>query len=77
MAFYIDKDSVHLSDKPEKYRRIREIGEKPSSPGIYKCQTCGFEDVMNRDCNKLPPCSNCTEKKGSNTWKLLVTATDK
>lgn len=77
MAFYADKKVVRESDNPNQYAQVRKIGEKPGGPGIYKCQTCGFEDVMNRECAKLPPCANCSDSKGANTWKLLVKATDK
>jgi hypothetical protein len=77
MAFYEDEYYVKKTDKPDQYKTIRKIGEKPPSPGIYKCQKCGFEDVMNRDCDKLPPCANCKEEGSSNTWKLLVKATNK
>ncbi|MGY4534634.1 ribosomal protein L37AE/L43A [Pseudomonas sp. TE3786] len=76
MAFYTDTKVVLVSNQPAKYQTIRRIGEKPEGPGIYKCQSCGFEDVMNRECTKLPPCSNCSKSKGANTWKLLVTAAD-
>ncbi len=75
MAFYSDAKKVVKTDKPEKYQKERKPGEKPSSPGIYKCQACGYEDVINRECNTLPPCANCEKKP--HTWKLLVTATDK
>lgn len=77
MAFYEDKRAVKESDSIEQYKRVRKIGEAPMSPGIYKCLVCGFEDVMNRECTKLPPCSSCSKEKGANTWKLLVKATDK
>lgn len=77
MAFYEDKRAVRESDSLEQYKRIRKVGEYPASPGIYKCLDCGFEDVMNRGCKTLPPCSNCSKEKGANTWKLLVKATDK
>lgn len=77
MAFFEDSKIVLKSDKVEQYQQIRKIGSKPASPGIYKCQTCGYEDVINRECNKLPPCSNCSDEKGANTWKFLVKATDK
>lgn len=74
MAFYADEKKVRLSNKPEQYGTQRKPGEKPSSPGIYKCQSCGFEDVINRECEKLPPCSNCETE--TTTWKLLVKAVD-
>lgn len=77
MAFYEDKRAVKESDAVEQYRRVRKIGEQPMSPGIYKCFSCGFEDVINRECTKLPPCSNCSKDKVPNTWRLLVKATDK
>jgi hypothetical protein len=32
---------------------------------------------VNRECIRLPPCSNCKKKGHSNKWKLLVKATDK
>ena len=77
MAFYDDADRVRVSDKPKQYRRLRAIGEVPGGPGIYKCHTCGFEDVINRECTKLPPCSNCSDARGANKWLYLVKATDK
>lgn len=77
MAFYEDKKSVRETDSADQYRKERSIGSKPNAPGIYKCQKCGYEDVINRECEKLPPCSNCKKKGNSNTWKFLVKATDK
>lgn len=79
MAFYADQKKVKLTNKPEQYSTLRKPGEKPGGPGIYECQTCGFEDVMNRKCDKLPPCSNCNNngKNGNEYWKFLVKATDK
>ncbi|MGO3691145.1 MAG: hypothetical protein ACTJF0_11880 [Psychroflexus halocasei] len=74
MAWYSDRDNVKESSKTDKFTKNWSIGETPKFPGIYKCQHCGFEDVMNRDCDKLPPCSNCKAKGHSNTWKLLVRA---
>ena len=74
MSFYADKDNVKVSDKVKQYNDIRHPGEKPPAPGIYKCQGCGYEDVINRECGKIPPCSNCG---GDDGWKLLVKAVDK
>ncbi len=74
MAFYIDKTSVKVSDKSAQYERLWKPGETPSSPGIYKCQRCKFEDLFNRECETVPPCSKCKEQ--TTTWKLLVKATD-
>lgn len=78
MAYYHDIKNVEQSPNPDKgkYNKTRKIGENPYYPGIFKCQTCGFEDVMNRACEKLPPCSNCKKKGHSNEWKLLVRAND-
>ena len=72
------KSNVVLSGKPAQDNTLRKPGEKPGGPGIYKCQTCGFEDVINRERNKLPPCSNCDNegKGGSEYWKFLVKAID-
>ena len=75
MAFYEDAKAVKTTDSPEKYQTERKPGQRPSSPGIYKCQSCGYEDVINRECDTLPPCANCDKKP--HAWKLLVTATDK
>ena len=75
MAFYEDAKAVKKTDSPEKYQKERQPGQRPSSPGIYKCQSCGYEDVINRECDTLPPCANCDKKP--HAWKLLVTATDK
>ncbi|MBC7953967.1 MAG: hypothetical protein H7Z12_19380 [Rhodospirillaceae bacterium] len=74
MAFYDDNTNVKKTDKSEKYQKKRSPGETPPGPGIYKCQECGFEDVINRECETLPPCSNC-EGKGVK-WKWLVRATN-
>jgi len=74
MAFYADTSNVHKSDKPDQYSPHRKPGEKPPSPGIYKCQSCGYEDVFNRECEKIPPCAKCGTK--TTTWKLLVKAVD-
>lgn len=74
MAFYIDATKVRKSDKLDKYNKERKPGQKPPNAGIYKCQACGYEDVINRECGHLPPCSKCDDKP--HTWKLLVTAAD-
>lgn len=74
MAFYANNKVVRISDKPDQYGADRKIGSKPPFPGIYKCQNCGFEDVINRECEKLAPCSNCN--KGI-VWKMIVKAEDK
>ncbi len=76
MAWYRDTENVkRTGDKyKEKFTKIWKPGQKPDHPGIYKCQVCTYEDVINRECSSLPPCSNC--KPGSMTWKLLVRAVD-
>lgn len=75
MAFYADKTSVKESNKPERYSKLWKPGANPTYAGIYKCQRCGFEDVINRECESMPPCSECRQQ--STTWKLLVRAEDK
>lgn len=80
MAWYIDvknvKENKAESAKP-KYVKIWKPGQVPSYAGIYRCQGCGYEDVINRECTKIPPCSNCEDKgHKNNTWKLLVRAVD-
>ena len=70
MAFYNSTKAVRPTDLPEQYQLNRPVGSKPAGPGIYECQNCGFEDVINRECSKLPPCSNCREK--SHDWKMIV-----
>jgi hypothetical protein len=62
MVFYANKRLVAEGDKPSQCRILSEIGDVPSSPGIYDCQTCKYEDVVNRECIRLPPCSNCKKK---------------
>ena len=74
MAFYNSTKAVRPTDRPEQYQLNRPVGSKPAGPGIYECQNCGFEDVINRECSKLPPCSNCREK--SHDWKMIVKAVD-
>lgn len=75
MAFYANEKAVRKTQNPDRYKVERKPGEQPPSPGIYKCQTCGYEDVVSRKCDALPPCANCD--KTPHTWKLLVTAVDK
>lgn len=75
MAFYLDAKHVKLTDKPRQYEAHRKPGSKPPAPGIYQCQSCGFEDVINRECNELPPCARCLS--GTSTWRLLVKAKNK
>lgn len=75
MAFYGDESKVRKTDKPDQYKQARKPGESPPFPGIYKCDNCGFEDVFNRECSTIPPCSKCGKR--TTTWKLLVKATDK
>lgn len=74
--YYFVTDVLEKTGTPSIFKDTHKIGSAPSYPGIYKCQSCGYEDVINRECNKFPPCSNCSDKKGANTWKLLVQATD-
>lgn len=80
MAWYADNSKVVKTTdvkKTPKYDKIWKPGEKPVYPGIYRCQSCGYEDVINRECTKLPPCTNCEQNKHkNNTWKLLVRAAD-
>lgn len=80
MAFYIDKIHVKLNTNDAanpKYKKIWRPGENPDYPGLYRCQSCGYEDVINRECKSLPPCSECRRKiHATNTWKLLVKAED-
>ncbi|EBF1418327.1 hypothetical protein J5K60_002576 [Escherichia coli] len=80
MAWYIDSKNVKKNTNEKanaKYEKIWKPGEKPDCAGIYRCQACGYEDLINRQCNKLPPCSNCEKKAHkNNTWKLLVRAVD-
>ena len=74
MAFYSSTNAVQRTTVHEQYTRRRAIGSKPGGPGIYECQNCGYEDVINRECQTLPPCSNCKEE--SNGWKMIVKAVD-
>lgn len=71
MAFYIDPKKVKQSQNPANFAVFR-VGEKPNYPGIYKCLNCGEEDVINRECKKLPPCAACKEQ--SHKWEFLVRA---
>lgn len=77
MAKYYYTTHLNKAESSTPFSGVNNIGTKPSYPGIYKCQSCGFEDVINRECEKFPPCSNCSKKNGTNTWKLLVQAADK
>ncbi|EOZ3196025.1 TPA: hypothetical protein PXJ35_004444 [Yersinia enterocolitica] len=73
MAVYNNSKTVTKTEHPAKFEKIWKIGEKPEYPGIYECKSCLYEDVINRECEKFPPCSNC--KNGtSNKWQLLVQA---
>jgi hypothetical protein len=78
MAFYGDKTKViHATDHKDvaKYSRSWNPGDRPAYPGIYKCQRCGFEDVINRECYNMPRCAEC--RADTTTWKLLVRAMDR
>lgn len=59
-----------VKEQVQHFRSIQKTGSAPTRPGIYECQNCGFEDLINRDCDKLPPCSDC---EGSE-WLLIVYA---
>ena len=77
MAYYGDKTKVLQTtdaNKTAKYSKVWKPGQNPDFAGIYKCQICNYEDVINRECTSLPPCSNCGGKPME--WKLLVRATD-
>lgn len=77
MAFYRDSTNVNRTgdEYAEKYNKEWKPGQNPKFPGIYKCQSCGYEDVINRECETMPPCAECQED--TTTWKLLVRAMDK
>ena len=77
MAQYGDKENVKevASGYKEKYEKLWKPGQNPTFPGIYKCQICGYEDVINRECDSLPPCSSCDGNPME--WKLLVRALNK
>lgn len=76
MAWYRDNSVVQRTGEAYagKYDKVWKPGNNPEYPGIYKCQKCGYEDVINRECDSLPPCSNCG--RGSMEWKLVVRAMD-
>ena len=74
MSWYADSKNVKESTSKDKFEQKWKPGQKPTFPGIYKCQSCGYEDVINRECHKLPPCANCNNKP--HEWKLLVRAVD-
>jgi len=74
MAWYSDSNNVKKSNRTEKFEKEMKPGENPDYPGIYRCQSCGYEDVINRECGSLPPCANCNKKP--HKWKLLVRAVD-
>jgi len=77
MAWHSDRGKVKESTNVDKFNKIWKLGENPVWAGIYRCQACGYEDVINRGCTKLPPCSNCEKKNHkNNTWKLLARAED-
>jgi len=69
MARYKDTKSVKNSTHA-KFDQLLKPGKKPNFPGIYKCQQCGLEDVINKECESLPPCAKCQKKP--HEWKLLV-----
>ncbi|UVL46808.1 hypothetical protein LOY57_03110 [Pseudomonas moraviensis] len=65
------KKVLSAKDAHKKYfEKIQKTGSAPTHPGIYECQKCGYEDLINRECTKLPPCSECS---GSD-WKMSVFA---
>lgn len=74
MALYSNSNVVKKDDETVRYTKIWSIGDNPIYPGIYECQSCLYEDVINRECTSFPPCSNCKKPGHSNSWKLLVLA---
>lgn len=74
MARFGEPTKFKKSNNPKLYTTLRSIGSTPPAPGIYECQECGFEDVINRDCDRLPPCSYCRSE--GHDWKLIARAVD-
>ncbi len=66
-------DITQLNRDYKRKKGLFEVGHSPGGPGIYQCQGCGYEDVINRACDKLPPCSRCEKNED---WKLLFEAQD-
>lgn len=69
MPIYNDKYKFKISTDAA-FSKIHKIGENPDLPGIFECQSCTKEIVMNRVADPLPPCSAC--KKPTATWKLVA-----
>ncbi len=69
MPLYSDGNKFKIS-KDAAFSKTHKIGENPDLPGIFECQSCGKEIVMNRVADPLPPCSAC--KKPTATWKLVA-----
>ena len=73
MAWYIDSKNVKenkVETANEKYKKIWKPGEKPSFAGIYRCQSCGYEDLINRQCTKHG--ERFEMWLGSTRWRRLV-----
>lgn len=76
MSYYLDPKKVKQSTTVSKFGLFR-IGEAPKYPGIYECQVCEHEIVMNRDADPFPPCKNCEKTAADKKqWLLLVRAQD-
>lgn len=69
MPIYNDKYKFQHS-KNAAFSKTHKIGENPDLPGIFECQSCTKEIVMNRVADPLPPCSSCGEP--GITWKLVA-----
>lgn len=72
MAQYAEDDKIERVFEWDFFKDL-SIGSKPRYPGIYKCKSCGYEDVINRQCETLPPCNGCKKSSG---WNLIVKAED-
>ncbi|GJB85156.1 hypothetical protein KAM380_096210 [Aeromonas caviae] len=65
------KKVIPANDASKKhFQKTQKTGSEPTYPGIYECQKCGYEDLINRECTKLPPCSECSGSE----WKMTVFA---
>ncbi|MCS3834822.1 hypothetical protein HNP10_003622 [Aeromonas veronii] len=67
MPIFGNKDKFQYS-KAAAFSNTYTSGHNPPAPGIFECQECNKEMVMNRAADPLPPCSACDGK----TWLLVA-----
>jgi len=64
-------ETIFVGREDEVFERVLQPDEKVPVPGIYKCDTCGFEVISTgREGDRLPPGLRCVEH--ATAWKVSL-----